>query len=313
MLHFRSAPAIQATPIPTMTDPLISIVIPTSCEATRAEFLHRSLASIASQAGVRTEILLVCNGPRQDAALIDTLTARYGVKTIRLDEGKVSRARYEGLCQAGGDYFCFLDDDDEFLPGGLARRLEIFARHTECDIVVTNGVLRSEAAEKHLVPPAAAARINADPAAAFFDQNWFASPASMFRAAHVSTEFFDIKFKYFEWTYLFFSLVAAKRQFVFDESLTYRKYEDHPMPVSKSIEYKLAYPDFLLSLQRLDLGATLRQLIRRKYVNALNTQAKVHRSQRQLLLAWKAHLRCLGSGGLQFLPFTRRLLFPFFG
>lgn len=289
-------------------NPLISIIIPTSCESSRTEFLNRSIRSVELQEGVRVEILLVCNGPKQDEQLITSLKRKHNLKIVRLGEGNVSQARYEGLCNSSGDYFCFLDDDDEFLNGGISYRQEILQRNPEFDVAVTNGVLHTSAGDTPLVPPSIALKINSNPCLTFLEQNWFASPASMFRSSRIQKEIFDFQFKYFEWTYLFFSLLSLKRTFVFNNELTYRKYEDHPLSVSKSVEYYLAYPDFLQTLKRLDLSQEVRASIQKKYVAALNSKSNIHRQQNELFDAWKAHLLCLLNGGFRYLPYTRHLI-----
>ena len=122
---------------------------------------------------------------------------------------------------------------------------------------------------------------------------------------------FDFHFKYFEWTYLFFSLVARRKKIVFDEAITYRIYEDNPLSVSKSTEYSLAYPGFLQELQQLDLPGRVKAALHDKYVTALNSQSNLYRQQGRWLDAWKFHIKCLTNGGLRYLPYTRRLLFPF--
>lgn len=305
-------PLLSSNLLMTPERPLISVVIPTTCESSRAKFLDRSISSIEIQEGVQIETLLVCNGPRQDERLISALKSKYNLTVIRLEEGNVSKARYEGLLNSSGDYFCFLDDDDEFLHGGILHRQEILHSNPEYDVVVTNGILHSSNDDTPLVSPISASKINSDPSLTFLEQNWFASPASMFRSSRIPRDIFNFQFKYFEWTYLFFALISSNRTFFFDNALTYRKYEDHPLSVSKTIEYSLAYPDFLLTLQRLELPEKVKASIHKKYVTALNSKSNIHREQRELRSAWKAHLLCIANGGFKYLPYTRHLVFSFF-
>jgi glycosyltransferase involved in cell wall biosynthesis len=292
------------------TNPLISVIIPTTCESTRADFLSRSISSVDMQKGVQVELLLVCNGPKQDEDLIRSIEKEHQIKVVRLEEGNVSKARYEGLLSSKGEYFCFLDDDDEFLPDALSRRLEILQSKSDCDVVVTNGMLHSADGDTPLVPPSFTSKINSDPCLTFLEQNWFASPASLFRSSRIEKNVFNFQFKYFEWTYLFFMLTSLKRSFYYDGSYTYRKYEDHPMSVSKSIDYYLAYPNFLKTLRRLDLPKTVHTAIHNKYISALNSQSNIYRKSNNLQEAWKAHLLCLINGGFRYIPYTRHLIFP---
>lgn len=166
-LYLTSPPQMNA-------DPLITVIIPTSCESSRANFLNRSIKSTEIQQGVQLEILLVCNGNKQDEDLMNALKSTYSLKIVRLEEGNVSKARYEGLRNSNGEYFCFLDDDDEFLEGSLSRRLEIFQSNPKYDVVVTNGLLHTSDGDEQLVSETIASKINSNPSLTFLEQNWFA-------------------------------------------------------------------------------------------------------------------------------------------
>lgn len=292
--------------------PLISVIIPTTCEGSRSELLLRAISSIREQEGVLVEVLLICNGNRQDGQLMAYLERQDELRILRMQEGNVSKARYLGVCNVSSEFFCFLDDDDEFLPGCLQQRLRVMTHDLDCDVVVTNGFFHVLGTDLPIVSSDMALMINSDVCGTFLQQNWFASPASMFRTQRMKAELFDFAYRYFEWTYLFFLLVSLKKKLVFDNVITYRKYEDNPLSVSKSIEYALAYPDFLIEVQRLKLPKDLKGAIQRKYVNALNSQSNIYRGRGQWINAWKSHLACLAHGGWQYLSYTRRLLFPFY-
>ena len=94
----------------------VSVIIPTTCEASRAELLLRAIESISSQrlekGGI--EILLICNGSHQDPDLLNLLESKPYLKIFKLVEGNVSKARYFGVSNADGEYFCFLDDDNVY-------------------------------------------------------------------------------------------------------------------------------------------------------------------------------------------------------
>lgn len=285
----------------------VSVVIPTTCEAARAHSLARAIASVLGQQGAHIELLVVVNGNRVDASLLAMLKNNPRLRILELAEGNVSAARYQGLLQAGGAYFCFLDDDDELLPASIGSRLAVFRQHPDTDVVSGNGVEQMGGTEHPLVPMAAE-RISADPAGTFLASNWFASPAPLFRAAGVDRRAFDIRHKYFEWSYLFFLLLSRGTRFRFTDALTYRLYKDTAGSASKSGAYALASAEFLREVLCLPLTPAVRKGVRHKYLSALNTLANYHLSQRQRLPAWKAHLRCLASGGLHYLLFTRHLI-----
>lgn len=284
----------------------VSVIIPTTCETSRATMLYRAIDSICIQTGVQTEILVICNGHKQDSHLLESLKKNSWIRIASLPEGNVSKARHHGLRIASGEFFCFLDDDDEYLPGGLSHRIDIMKK-SNCDVVVTNGLIQKLGIHFPLIS-SAAEEINADVCKSFLKQNWFASPALLFRRSSIKEELFDFQYKYFEWTYLFFVLVSEQKKIIFDDHLTYRIYGDTPQSSSKTIEYSLAYPDFLLDLKKLDLPKHLKIAINKKYITALNVQSNIYRKQGQWLKAWQAHLKCLALGGVQYLSYTRHLL-----
>lgn len=286
----------------------ISVIVPTTCQASRAMLLHRAVESICTHSEVSLEVLIVVNGTRYDQQLITVLEQDARLRVIRLEQANVSAARYEGLRQATGDFFCFLDDDDEFLPHALSHRLNIFRQYDSVDVVVTNGFEHRAGSDIPLVTPGSAIEISENPGKSFLRSNWFASPAALFRAKSIDPELFNFSYKYFEWTYLFFSLLSKGKRFCYDEAFSYRKYEDNPLSVSKSMEYSMAYPDFLLSLAELRLEPDINRAIHEKYLTALNSRSVLEMQQGSWGRAWRSHIKCLLSGGWRYLPYTRKLV-----
>jgi glycosyltransferase involved in cell wall biosynthesis len=286
----------------------ISVIIPTMAQAKRAPLLQRAIDSILDQKGVRFEVLIVINGQKYDPELVRKLDNDSRLCVIHLKEANVSAARYEGVCKATGQFFCFLDDDDELLPEALNNRVGIFHQNEQIDVAVTNGYIHINGIDVPAVSQNMAMRIKQDVGASFFEKNWFVSTAPTFRAASVDSEIFNFNLKYFEWTHLFISLLSQKKRFFYSEAHSYRKNEDNPLSVSKSIDYLASYPHFLLDLKKLPLAKELRRLIHGKYMAALHTQSDMERAQGNFRNAWALHLRCLLNGGWAFFPYTRHLL-----
>lgn len=290
---------------------LISVIVPTMCEARRAAELRRAVASVLQQ-DVAVELLVVVNGARVDERLLSELSAEPRLRVMQLPEGNVSLARLAGLRQSRGDYFCFLDDDDEFLPMGLAQRLQAF--DGEVDVVVSNGYLCLPGAERVMVPPAEAAAIPSDPMGAFLRENWFASPAAMFRRAGVDAGIFDLQHPFFEWTLVFFRLYSAGARFHFLDALTYRFHTETQVSASKSSAYAQACPEVLHELwsskalmKRLE--PRHRRHLRVKLAAAYNGLALAEMKAGRMGAAWHAHLQSLIHGGFSYLAFTRKLVF----
>ncbi|HEV2612553.1 MAG TPA: glycosyltransferase [Noviherbaspirillum sp.] len=288
----------------------VSVIIPTTCELKRASYIERAIQSVLSQTGVDIELIVVVNGNRYDDGIFTTLQSDHRIKVIKRAEGNVSKARYFGLAAARGAFYCFLDDDDEFLPGAMKTRADFLVKHPDADVVVTNGYINTP--DDAPLVRESAEQINKDPALAFLRSNWFASPASMFRASTVDLSLLDIEYKFFEWTYLFFLLLSNGKSIKFDPSMTYRVTVDNPLSASKSKEYLLSHATFLGSLQSLNLNSHVKRALIPKYQAALNGAANLHLKDGMMKAAWAAHLKCLMSGGWRYLPYTRRLIFPTF-
>lgn len=290
--------------------PRISVIVASSCSSARHERIRRCVQSVLSQE-VPLELVFVANGAKVSEPILEELRALPELRILRLSEGHVSYARLAGLRAAQAEYLCFMDDDDELLPGAIERRLAQMG--PEVDVLATNGWLRV----KHdalMIDAAGAARIQEDPMGAFLEQNWFASTGPVFSAARLDPAWFDMDRRYFEWTLLFFRLFAAAARIRFDPEPSFRKYEDVVDSVSATQAYAQAYVDHLEELMgspelTCRLTREHRSRLRRKLVAALNERASNELARGCRSGAWRAHWRCLSLGGLDYLPFTRKLLF----
>ena len=100
--------------------PEISVITP--CHNAR-EFLAATVRSVADQAGLSVEHILVDDGSTDGSGeMIDDLAGRrHGIRGLRLARnGGASAARNAGADIASGRYLMFLDADDLLTPGTLA-------------------------------------------------------------------------------------------------------------------------------------------------------------------------------------------------
>lgn len=286
-----------------------TVIIPSTCEEFRAPMLRRAILSCLAQ-GNGVEVLVVANGPRVCDTALKTVE-QLGARLLRQSVGNVSLARYAGVQAASGDFFCFLDDDDELLPGSVEARLGAFT--ADIDIVVSNGLDRTQGGtDTQATPPAIANAIAGDLIGSFLTHNWFASAAPLFRSKTISTSLFNIEDRYFEWTILFFSLALGGFKFRHIDFLGFVRYQDNPTSASKTNSYALAHPTVIASIidRHSTTGLTTRhrkQLVD-KLIRAYNTTAQLFIAQNNLREAWLAHLHCIRLGGWRYLPFTRHLL-----
>jgi glycosyltransferase involved in cell wall biosynthesis len=103
-------------------NPLVSVVIPAHNSAST---LKRALESVSRQSYRPLEIIVV-----DDASSDSTrdVLRETGVRAIFLSENAgASAARNCGIEAASGDYIAFLDADDEWLPGKLAKQMALIA------------------------------------------------------------------------------------------------------------------------------------------------------------------------------------------
>lgn len=288
--------------------PRVSVIIPTLCSIERAGSLFRAIDSVAGQAGVRVEIIVVANGPRIDPATFARLEADPRIRLVRREEGSGPAANRHGRGLATGEYFAFLDDDDEYLPGALATRVAALAADPGLDLVVTNGRRSGGDPAWHSLT---AAGIVADPLGTFVQENWLASCAGLFRSATISVDdFVPVPPLCAEWTLLAFRLVLAGRRIGALDAATYL-INDTPGSASKSMAYYLGVLHVLDRLLALPVPRLYPEL-RRKRANTLHALAERCLLDGRRLAAWAWHLRCLAGGGagVRYLSFTRRLLLP---
>jgi glycosyltransferase involved in cell wall biosynthesis len=121
---------------------LVSSIIP-AYNARR--FIGRALESALGQNVPRSEILVVddcsSDGTRE---VVEGYAAR-GVRLICRDaRGGAAAARNTGLLAATGEYIAFLDADDEWLPGKMARQLDVISSRPRMTLVSCRATLIDE-------------------------------------------------------------------------------------------------------------------------------------------------------------------------
>ncbi len=98
--------------------PFFSIIIPTF---NRAQFISSAINSVISQTLTNWELIIVDDGSTDNT---QEVVQKYGDDRIRYiyqANAERSSARNKGIDCAKGEYICFLDSDDYFLPEKLAN------------------------------------------------------------------------------------------------------------------------------------------------------------------------------------------------
>ena len=108
-----------------MSRPWASVVLPTR---DRAHLLPRAVASVLAQSDPDWELLVVDDGSTDETAEVLRAFDDPRIRVLaRQAPGGVAAARNLALSRAEGEVVCFLDDDDEYLPGFLEQTRRAFA------------------------------------------------------------------------------------------------------------------------------------------------------------------------------------------
>jgi glycosyltransferase involved in cell wall biosynthesis len=109
-------------------------------------YLARAVASVRAQTRPADEIILVDDGSTDHSPEVARRCAAEEprLRVITQENGGQLSAFNAGFRAATGDILTFLDADDEYLPGWLARLEEVYTRRPEVDFVfcrceITNG------------------------------------------------------------------------------------------------------------------------------------------------------------------------------
>ncbi len=91
-----------------------------------APYIQAAIASVIHQTYPNWELLIINDGSTDNTEeLIKSITDER-IKYFHQENGGVSSARNIGLGEMKGDYFCFLDADDELTLESLELRLNVF-------------------------------------------------------------------------------------------------------------------------------------------------------------------------------------------
>jgi glycosyltransferase involved in cell wall biosynthesis len=283
----------------------VTIIIPTLCASDREHLLRRAIDSVSDQLPQEGRLVVVANGDRCDERIFRELQGNPRVVVARLVEGNVAKAQRYGRSLVSTEYFAFLDDDDEYLPGAIEKRCGYLGEHPEVDVVVTNGLRCLEGVEVPAVEEPNL--IEGDLLRSLSRGNWLASCAGLFRSRSVGSEFFDGSARYLEWTLLAYRL-AIQRIVRFVDVSTYRINETDGS-ASQSRQYLEAIPSILERVKALDLPEDVRAAIRVRISAAEHDLAGYNLANGDRAAAWIHHLRSLkGKGLFQYAAYTRRIL-----
>jgi len=114
-------------------NPLVSVIIPTY---NRGWILKEAIDSVLSQDFEDFELIVVDDGSTDNTQDILNGYAR-DIIALRQENHGVSAARNAGIASASGHFIAFLDSDDLWLPGKLARQVDFFKSNPDAMICQT--------------------------------------------------------------------------------------------------------------------------------------------------------------------------------
>jgi glycosyltransferase involved in cell wall biosynthesis len=96
--------------------PFFSIVIPSY---NRANMIGKAIESVLAQTYADWELVIVDDGSKDNTKEVVAGYADKRIRYIYQDNAERSAARNNGIANAAGQYICFLDSDDYYLPSRL--------------------------------------------------------------------------------------------------------------------------------------------------------------------------------------------------
>lgn len=135
-----------------MSEPTVSVVIPAY---NAAWCVRRAIDSVLAQDYRDFELIVVNDGSTDDTAAV---LSGYGdtLRVVEQANGGLSSARNAGIRAARGEFVAFLDADDWWLPGKLARQFALMRSRPELGFSST--AARVEDPDGHLLNVWACAR-----------------------------------------------------------------------------------------------------------------------------------------------------------
>jgi glycosyltransferase involved in cell wall biosynthesis len=112
----------------------ISVIVPSF---NSAEFIADGIRSILNQTYPAYEIIVVDDGSTDNTAAV-LLAFGDGIQCIYQENRGPAAARNAGIRIARGDYICFLDADDLWLPNKLQVQLDFMEQHPDIALVFSD-------------------------------------------------------------------------------------------------------------------------------------------------------------------------------
>ena len=285
--------------------PIVSVIIPTCANASRAPVLRRAISSLVSGQGGLVLPVVAVNGPGYVPEVLDELRRRPDIRCLYIERPGTTGARLAARRAVDTEFFGMLDDDDEYLPGGIGTQVRPMLMDPGVDAVVTNGY-RCENGEDSLHFPAFS-DFHRDPLNSLMRSSWLSSGSILCRTDTVPSNYLDLP-RSMELTYMAMKLTLTKSLHFIDEP-TYRWHRDAPEQLSRTKQYMEGAPDGIRRMMALNPPEGIRRRLERKYAASLHSLSDWERTEGNYRAAWRYHLKSLLSPyGAKYLAYSRHLV-----
>ena len=121
---------------------LVSIIIPSY---NASKFLDITINSVFKQSYSNFELIIVDDGSTDDTEIvIKKYLIDERIKYFKIKNGGVSNARNFGANISKGEYLCFLDADDFFLPNNLKEKVDVLNSDENIGLVHSDVIMVDE-------------------------------------------------------------------------------------------------------------------------------------------------------------------------
>ncbi|MBV9270425.1 MAG: glycosyltransferase [Candidatus Eremiobacteraeota bacterium] len=293
--------------LPAVGLPRVTAILRSRGDRIRAGVFRRALRSILGQSGVSVTCIVIFNGDSYDPELLDWVQAQPNTRMVVLDSPDKAAATLMGRSMVNTDFFCFLDDDDEFLPGALCFAAGYLMEHPRIDCVATNGYFVEGDNVRILLEDAWRFAQDGYIPSLLRSRNWLASCGGMFRSATVGKKYFADLTRHREWTLIAFR-IASDLNVEFVNRPTCRVYSIANSQ-SKRTTYVDAGVETLDAMLRWNRDSRNVPTLRKRQADAYRRAASYYRMQGDFGRAWRMLWNALGlPGGWRHLPYATLLL-----
>jgi len=289
--------------------PLVSVIMPAF---NAAYFIEEALLSVLAQNYQPLEILVVDDGSTDDTAAV---VARFGdkIRYIRQSNAGPGAARNKGLEFATGEWIAFLDSDDTWLPGKLAKQAALMAADPELGLSFHDFYFEREPQQPPVLAFSLAPQLHEFPRQEMAERsyvfshpmfepllqrNYIGTSTVMIRKTCVAqVGAFDITMPSAQDRELWLRISKRFKLGFIDEPLT--RYRYNPHSITRNSEKRAINLIRLLERHMVDAGAATRQQVNAQLLDIRQDlaylyfeQGRMRPARQAYLQAWRLHGGC---------------------